>query len=419
MSKKTKSNRGEFIQAGAACVTINPPVGMELVGYPPRRPNTGIDLDLCARAIAFASPGAKSAEAAIVVMDNIGAPASIVARIRARATELAPQLPPSSIMVAATHTHSAPLLRTWRKDGRDEMVADETYVGKVVEGAAAAVARSAGAMRPVTLRFGRAEAFLGHNRRALDEAGKSHPEWLDTEGKHTGYFDPQVPFLAIDDASTGKPHATIVSYWCHPVTMGPRSLKAGPDYPGYWVRELEKATGAAMAMHVTGGGGNINPRFALNENSEYTQKMGRELAEKVLASMEKAVPLSAGKVRSASVKLRLDLSSKAVDGFCWRSEDSPDGKTIVTEVQSIAVGELAFVSAPGELFAEIGSAMQKESPFAKTFIVAYADDYLGYLFTDRAREEGGYEPSNPISENIEQPLLAASREALARVKAAG
>jgi hypothetical protein len=266
------------------------------------------------------------------------------------------------------------------------------------------------------MRYGRTEAFLGHNRRVLDETGKAHADWLDPEGKHTGYFNPQVPFLIFDDAATGKPYAMVVSYWCHPVTLGPPNFKASPDYPGYWVRELEKATGAAMALHVTGGGANANPRLALYDNSEHTRKMAHELAEKVLAAIPSAKTQAGGKVRSASVDLKLKLAPTASENDCARAQDSPDGKVLTTEVQSLAIGDLAFVTAPGELFAEIGAAMQDASPFGKTIVVGYADDYLGYLFTDQAKREGGYEPGNPISEEIEKPLLAAAKAAMKKAK---
>jgi hypothetical protein len=112
------------------------------------------------------------------------------------------------------------------------------------------------------------------------------------------------------------------------------------------------------------------------------------------------------------------LAPTASENDCARAEDSPDGKTLATEVQALAIGDLAFVTAPGELFAEIGAAMQEASPFAQTIVVGYADDYLGYLFTDQARAEGGYEPGNPVSLEIEKPLLAAAQEALRRAKAA-
>jgi hypothetical protein len=49
-------------------------------------------------------------------------------------------------------------------------------------------------------------------------------------------------------------------------------------------------------------------------------------------------------------------------------------------------------------------------------VIGYGDDYLGYLFTDQAKKEGGYEPSHPVSEEIEKPLLAAAKKAMTKAK---
>jgi hypothetical protein len=61
------------------------------------------------------------------------------------------------------------------------------------------------------------------------------------------------------------------------------------------------------------------------------------------------------------------------------------------ELQAIAVGDAAFVAAPGELFVEMGLAIKKASPFRKTFVVGLANGYLGYMPTDEAQRRGGYE----------------------------
>lgn len=254
-AKKTSSEKVcSSVLAGAACVVVNPPLGAPLVGYPKGRPNTGVGLDLCARAVAFAAPGATAPQGALVVIDTIGVWADIVSRVRAKAEQLVSGLSGQTLLVAATHTHSAPTLHSWRKGGKVVEAADENYVQQVVDGAAAAVAAAWKAARPVTIRVGAAEAHLGHNRRVLDAEGKAHADWLDPDGKHTGYFNPIVPFVAFDDAATGKVYAMIVSYWCHPVTLGPPNTIASPDYPGYFVRKLEKDTGAAVVLHLTGGG---------------------------------------------------------------------------------------------------------------------------------------------------------------------
>ncbi len=67
-------------------------------------------------------------------------------------------------------------------------------------------------------------------------------------------------------------------------------------------------------------------------------------------------------------------------------EESP------TWVQALRIGDLALVSAPGELFVELGMAIKRQSPFGQTTLIELANDSVGYLPTRRAFEEGAYEP---------------------------
>jgi len=46
---------------------------------------------------------------------------------------------------------------------------------------------------------------------------------------------------------------------------------------------------------------------------------------------------------------------------------------------------------PGELFAEIGTAIKRASPFVVTCIAGYSNGSIGYIPTRRAYAEGGYE----------------------------
>src|SRR5262249_2122236 len=67
-----------------------------------------------------------------------------------------------------------------------------------------------------------------------------------------------------------------------------------------------------------------------------------------------------------------------------------------TEMQRLRIGPLALVSIPGEPFQEIGHAIEKQNRGALgtsgIWPVGYANDEIGYLCTDRAYVEGGYEP---------------------------
>ena len=206
---------GEAILLGTAMRTINPQPGVPLVGYPSGRPNTGVALDLCARAAVFGTPGKAEPAAALVVLDLIHVDFELGRAIRERASAAVPGLAPSAIMVSGTHTHSGPSRL------------DETMMASAVE----AVAAAWKAREEVTARIGHARARWGHNRRVVDAEGKAKNDWKDPLGLHNGLFNPDVPFVVFDDARSGEIRAILANYGCHPVMCGPGNTKATPSSP--------------------------------------------------------------------------------------------------------------------------------------------------------------------------------------------
>jgi hypothetical protein len=65
----------------------------------------------------------------------------------------------------------------------------------------------------------------------------------------------------------------------------------------------------------------------------------------------------------------------------------------VRQLRAVALGDLAFVFIPGELFVELGLEIKRRSPFAHTFVVESLSESLGYIPTRIAYEEGGYQPA--------------------------
>jgi hypothetical protein len=54
----------------------------------------------------------------------------------------------------------------------------------------------------------------------------------------------------------------------------------------------------------------------------------------------------------------------------------------------MSIGPVRWVALPGELFVETGLALKQAGA---TFVVGYANGYIGYLPIRRAYDEGGYE----------------------------
>ena len=66
-------------------------------------------------------------------------------------------------------------------------------------------------------------------------------------------------------------------------------------------------------------------------------------------------------------------------------------KEDITVIQAWCIGDTGFASLPGELFVEWELKIKKESPFPYTYPVELGGDYLGYLITEQAWQQGGYE----------------------------
>jgi len=414
MPRITRKRSGAKLWLGVAKEKINPTLGVPLRGYPHGRANTGIGLDLYARAFAFGN-GPNKPAASLTVLDTIQVPDYITAAIRRGISKRLPSLKPSAIMVAATHTHSAAAAHFFGDSLREGPVLPKNprYLKVLVNGAVNATVAAWKNPRPVAVRHGITQAHLGHNRRVLVH-GYARNEWEDLEGTHKGYFNPDVNVVRFDDVETGNIYAILAGYGCHPVTLGGFNTKVSPDYPGYYVAMLEKATGA-MAMHIATGAANINPIRALRATPQVTKIMASALAKKILAILDRTTPVRLRPISTRVVPLKFRMRTTVTPAFEKNYRPRVMAGHVPTEVQAIHLGDLALVSAPGELFAEIAMTVRKKSPVARTIVVEHCNDSMSYIITDAATMEGAYEVCRgSMSENMERPYVAAALKALGK-----
>jgi len=108
--------------------------------------------------------------------------------------------------------------------------------------------------------------------------------------------------------------------------------------------------------------------------------------------------------------------AKEILRFVQGRDADAEHPTIQTEVQSIAVGNTAWVGIPGELFVEIGLTIKTASPFPGTMVFGYTNDSVGYLPTRSAFPQGGYGVTwtSRVDERAEELVANAAHRALAR-----
>jgi hypothetical protein len=444
-----QSHAGE-LRLGTAAVPINPPTGIGLAGYYHDRGNEGVLDDIFAKAVVLDDG---SRRVAIVVCDLISMPKWIVLEAR-QLIEMRAGIPATNVLIAATHTHTAPVLyHEWSRDesdGGNKSVSKEysrTLPGLIADAVAAADAKR----HAVRVSAGKEkEAQIAHNRRywMRDRSvgwnpGKQNADVV----RPAGPIDPEVGvFYAETVSSKPVPVLTFVNYAMHPDTTGGTRISA--DYPGALSRGLALCKGPEMlTMFANGTCANINHVdvhwSAAQKGPEEAARLGTVLAAAVFKAYPRLQPLTNAAllgVRSEILKLplpplapgQLEQARQDVDtatdatreGFmklvrAYRVLDvaARDGKPQEVEMQVITLGrELAWVAWPGEIFVELGLSVKAASPFPHTYNVELANGTIGYIPNKSAYPEGNYEvESARVAEGSGEMLVTAALRMLTKL----
>jgi len=233
----------------------------------------------------------------------------------------------------------------------------------------------------------------------------------------------------------------LLNYTCHAVVLGPDNYLISADYPGYAMRRIERETGGTC-LFTNGTCGNINPltdslRSRLEAGGDVydrtggtfaeAKKLGHRLASAAQRALSRARDMETPDLRFATYDLEIPVQpsvsekkiSSRIAELEWsipimeRDSASPDmlyraGLELSltrkargylkegcarSEIQGIRVGDLALIGLPGEVFVETGLKIKSraKSRGIKAIVVELANDYLGYMPTDQAFSEGGYE----------------------------
>lgn len=269
-----------------------------------------------------------------------------------------------------------------------------------------------------------------------------------------GFTDKEVRVVRIDDIYE-NPIAILVNYAAHGTSMAFENKMITPDYPGAMRKIVEDITGATCLFFqgAAGNQGTIsdfgaNPdvyrylgtvlgceavkvslttmTLSKKEHLKYIVESGADLAiydqididkqNNSIAVINALIELPVKKV-DTSEKEKLEKELKELNstlhkkkeedskedvrrivmkmrriGFALRKIELLEGKDAIgVNVQGIRVGNLAFITAPLEIFAEIGQEIKHKSPFKNTAVFGYSNGSLGYLATSESYATGGYE----------------------------
>src|SRR5215207_4170314 len=417
------------LSAGVARVTITPPIGIPMIGFAGRGPAAGIHDDLTATALVLEGPaallsgdglGAGISRLAVIACDLLFLRAEEVRAVReaiGRLTDVAPD----HVAIACSHTHYGPLTEPDRDEQGPQV---ESYLANLVHLLAGAVAMARARAVPCRIGFGQGEVRIGINRRE-----RTADAQIILGQNPMGPVDPRVAVLRIDCAD-GHPLAAMLNYACHPVSLGGKCTDISGDFPGTARRLVEEQTGA-MCLFLQGATGDINPplmgwdwtdlaRLGLPLGAEavrvyWSAAPGNEPADGGLAATSSQLQLppllpssvAEGQELVATLEReRVRLQSEGDEGALWWAErrlerarrglDALQGGTPVPPVEAELIAlrlsdSIGVVTAPGEIFTEIGQSIVARSPFEHTLYATYANGTIQYVPTRAAYAEGGYE----------------------------
>jgi neutral ceramidase len=358
------------LEAGVARVEITPGSFLPMYGYANRQcgPANGTHDPLFAKALVLAAGDAK---VAIVSLD-VG---NLVSEALPR--EVARKLGIPLLLLAASHTHSAPAFLT----ADDEENLPGTAYFRELEGKIFEAARQASqSMFPARLSLGRGSVPLSYNRLVLRDDGRARANFSNPDRVPYGPVDPKFMLLRVED-ETGAARALLVQYACHAVITGPTSCKYSADFPGVLQARVDTALPGIQCMFIQGVAGDINP---LLQGRTGDEQKGSLLAAEVIKanrSLRSASPDSYS-IQSASETLRFTDR--------WNKE-----KSIEVGIAAVLVNhEIAIAAMPGEPFHKLQTMWKSQadvpSPLFFGYTYAGSGTWPGYIPDLRSAAYGGY-----------------------------
>jgi hypothetical protein len=377
----TTASRGSLapsssLRAGAASATVSPPIGAFIAGDARNRRFAGEHDPLHARAVAI-SDGEMML--AILVVDSIGLVYPDVQAIRRRAAELADGFAraPEHIIVSSTHSHSGPdVVGLWGKDEHSSG-RDAEYMAKLIETSARQIASAAGAMRPVTVRVASGEHDFG---------------WVQNVTE-PGLLDRRMTVVQLVDGG-GATVASLTGFACHPTVMDAVSDEISSDYPAGFYRVMgERLSGEHLFLQGAIGGW-VQPDKT-GRSFELADRYGAAVATRALELLDHAEPRAPAKIRFAYRPFEIPLENPVFstvirEGVVQR--DLYDGN-IRTEAAWFAIGDIEFVTHPGETSPAYSLASRQLMNAEHSFVLGLTLDALGYILKPEYFAEGASFPS--------------------------
>ncbi len=407
------STAAAVVKAGAAWRSIVPPAPTPMGGFGDRtKPFEGVHDEVFARALVLDNG---TTTLVVIGSDLMSLEPGLTEGIRQQ-VEKETGVPGSHIMVSCAHNHSAPSLYQLSEDDRNRSSGMPFLIKQFSDAAIEAWKK-------------RTPAEIGFHAGELRGLTRNRQQDNDV-------VDPQVGVVVARRIDSRDIIGTLFNFTGHPVILGSTNLLLSGEYPGAASRAVEGLLGG-VAVFTQGAAGDVTVHRSGDPFDEI-ERVGRTVAAEVIKS--------AGFVQVQS-EISLAANSTTLDLPARTIPDIADSESAIAELQSriadaekasndqtvrrlkrllpihkinlmlakqraanelnmpqsyqanlqvMQIGNVILASMPGEIFVEYALELRQrvaQERHQSLCLVGYANGYIGYIVTPRARRTGGYEAS--------------------------
>ena len=411
------------LSVGFGRVDISPtePTPLRGYGFSSGRMSTGIQDPLYATCIALTDSNDNTV--LLFTLDMTNSYGDVMDAARQKISQET-GIPFGAIMVSATHNHSSPDLENTAEPSIPTYI--ESLKTWMVEAAVAALDDRA--LTRVYITTAETENLNFVRRYQLQNGTYAGDNFGNFKAApiacHETEADNQLQLVCFHRQDAKD--IILANFQTHPHREGgAKNTNVTADLIAPFREKMESTLGCHFA-YFTGASGNINPASRIqdeNITSNYIEQ-GHALADYALEAYSsfREIPTTAVKITQTNYKAKVDHSlsgwgywaNEAINYYLQTGElgaykqvfqgtaiknvyqlnavaiRSKMALEVEIPIYAISLGDLAFVTAPFELFDTNGMQIKEGSPFSMTFVLTCANDNLSYLPSELAFKHGGY-----------------------------
>lgn len=427
-----------MLKAGFARLDVTPPLGAELSGYFYVRHAKGVLDPLELNAVAV-SNGTDTV--ILMAIDFIGIRMNYMDQMKAIITERT-GVPADHILIAALHQHTSCCIA----DGRETNLTDKTYLDVLLRKFGDAAQMAIGDLKDASVSVAAqavAEPIAFVRRYFTADGGvATNPSSKLTLTGRCDEADNTMRLVRFH--REGAKDIAILNFSTHPDVIGGEYMSA--DWPGFTRRFVEKDIPDVSCLFFTGCQGDSNhidffkpkDQRMKGERYEHSRYMGRTVADAVVKAWDNTTEVPGDEISGQLTVVYNRTNTVDIEKYdeykAWYADYEAgklDPKPHITELAYatriinlrtspifrpvpltvIRFGDVVLTGFGGEAFTAYGQMTRDLAPGKFVVCAVCANGYEGYLPTEKAFQQGGYESKSSLfTPTLESEILASLKQ---------